>query len=71
MVLKTLLERHFESKTAKTRAKAKLEREKLRAEFERGIEQGIEAGRQLEREDTNCQTERQRVATATNRPPYA
>ena len=44
MVLKTLLERHFEKKD---REQAELERERLRAEFERGIEKG----RQLEREE--------------------
>ncbi len=44
MVLKTLLERHFEKKD---REKAEEERERLRAELERGIE----LGRQLEREE--------------------
>lgn len=48
MVLKTLLERHFEKQD---RERAEENREKLRAEFERGIEQGIEKGRQLEREE--------------------
>ena len=50
MVLKTLLERHFEKKDrekAEQEQQAELEREKLRAEFERGIEKG----RQLEREE--------------------
>ena len=46
MVLKTLLERHFEKKDREKR-EAENERDKLRAEFERGIE----IGRQLERED--------------------
>ena len=50
MVLKTLLERHFEKKDREKR-EAEEERERLRAEFERGIEQGIEKGRQLEREE--------------------
>ncbi len=50
MVLKTLLERHFEKKDrerAEQERQSKLEREKLRAELERGIE----IGRQLEREE--------------------
>lgn len=50
MVLKTLLERHFEKKDreqAERERQAELERERLRAEFERGIEKG----RQLEREE--------------------
>lgn len=46
MVLKTLLERHFEKKDREKR-EAENERDKLRAEFERGIE----IGRQLEREE--------------------
>ena len=54
MVLKTLLERHFEKKDREKR-EAKNERDKLRVEFERGIEKGIERGiekgRQLEREE--------------------
>ena len=50
MVLKTLLERHFEKKDREKR-EAENERDKLRAEFERGIERGIEKGRQLEREE--------------------
>ena len=50
MVLKTLLERHFEKKDrekAEQERKAEEERERLRAELERGIE----LGRQLEREE--------------------
>ena len=53
MVLKTLLERHFEKKDREKR-EAENERDKLRAEFERGIEKG----RQLEREQ---QTARRNV----------
>ena len=53
MVLKTLLERHFEKKDREKR-EAEDERDKLRAEFERGIEKG----RQLEREQ---QTARRNV----------
>ena len=54
MVLKTLLERHFEKKD-REKLETEKERERLRAEFERGVEQGIERGiekgRQLEREE--------------------
>ena len=53
MVLKTLLERHFEKKDREKR-EAENERDKLRAEFERGIEKG----RRLEREQ---QTARRNV----------
>ena len=53
MVLKTLLERHFEKKD-REKQEAENERDKLRAEFERGIEKG----RQLEREE---QTARRNV----------
>ena len=53
MVLKTLLERHFEKKDREKR-EAEDERDKLRAEFERGIEKG----RRLEREQ---QTARRNV----------
>ena len=45
MVLKTLLERHFEKKDREKR-EAEKEREKLRAEFERGIEKGQQLARE-------------------------
>ena len=54
MVLRHLLiERDARKKREKAEQdrQAELEREKLRAEFERGIELGIEKGRQLEREE--------------------
>ena len=54
MVLRHLLiERDARKKREKAEQDrhAELEREKLRAEFERGIELGIEKGRELEREE--------------------
>ena len=57
MVLRHLLiERDARKKREKAEQdrQAELEREKLRAEFERGIELGIEKGRQLEREELSA-----------------
>ena len=54
MVLRHLLiqrEARKEREKAEQDRKAELEREKLRAEFERGVELGIEKGRQLERKE--------------------
>ena len=48
MVLRQLL---IQREARKERERAELNREKLRAEFERVVEQGIEKGRQLEREE--------------------